>query len=245
MRYAEWLNQVKSTNDLALTFARVPSIAVPLLIGADLQTAGRGRGAHQWWSAEGSLMFSIIVDMPGVGLRPADWPRFSLVTGLAIADALSLFLPSARIGLKWPNDVWLDGRKVCGILIEQSDLIPDRLIVGIGLNVNNSFNAAPHEQRQTATSMIDASHGNEFCRTEILIAFLNEWESLIEDLSQGRLNLPERWSRRCVLAGHPVTLSEGDRETIGVCSGIDDDGALLLRTEFATEKHYAGTVRRM
>ena len=243
LRHIEWIDRVDSTNDRALALASDPLMETPFLIGSDRQTAGRGRGTNPWWGADGSLMFSIAVDMPSFGLSTADWPRFSLVTGLAIAETLVSFLPLARVGLKWPNDVWLDGRKVCGILIEQCDRFPDRLIVGIGLNVNNSFDAAPEEQRCVANSMVDAVHGILFSRTEVLIAFLSRWRSLVRHLAEGDINLVERWSRACVLSGYPVTLTSGNQQTTGVCAGIDADGALRLRTAFAIERHYAGTVR--
>ena len=93
LRHAEWLDQLDSTNDRALLLASDSSIETPFLIGADRQTAGRGRGANRWWGADGSLMFSIVVDMPGFGLSINEWPRFSLVTGLAIAETLQTFLP--------------------------------------------------------------------------------------------------------------------------------------------------------
>ncbi len=243
LRHVEWLDHVDSTNDRAIAVARTPSLELPILIGADRQHAGRGRGANRWWSADGALMFSMIVDMPSLGLSTTEWPRFSLVTGLAISETLSRLVPSALVGLKWPNDVWLDGRKVCGILIEQGDRIPDRFVVGIGMNVNNSFQDAPDEQRCIATSLTDVSAGVLFSMTDVLIAFLAQWSSLVSQLADGSVNLVERWSLRCVLTGHPVTVTSGNQETTGVCSGIDDDGSLLLRTAFATERCYAGTVR--
>ena len=243
LRRVEWLEQIDSTNDRALEIGNQPSIDTPLLIGAETQTAGRGRGANRWWGAKGSLMFSILVEMPHFNLTPADWPRFSLVTGLAISETLASFLPGASVGLKWPNDVWLDQRKVCGILIEQSDRYPERLVVGIGLNVNNSFQAAPEDQRRVATSMSDSVQGNLFDRTEVLIDLISHWRLMSMQLADGEINLVERWSRKCVLTGHPVVVMNGKQETTGVCAGIDGDGALLLRTAFAVERHYAGTVR--
>ena len=245
LRQAEWLSQIESTNDRALALADVTDVELPLLIGADRQTSGRGRGTNRWWGADGALMFSILIELPRFGLLPVNWPRFSLVTGLALSETLSAFVPSGNVGLKWPNDVWLGRKKVCGILIEQSNRCPERLVIGIGLNVNNSFETAPEEQRRVATSMIDALPGPPFSRTEVLIDFLNRWRLLTEHLANEEINLVERWSRKCVLTGHPVTLISGKTETSGVCEGIDADGALLLRTAFAMEKHYAGTVRRM
>ena len=243
LRQVEWFEQVDSTNDRALRLATQPILQTPYLIGADRQVSGRGRGTNRWWGSDGSLMFTVVVEMTSFGLTPVDWPRFSLVTGLAVSTMLSSFLPGSAVGLKWPNDVWLRGRKVCGILIEQCDRYPDRLVVGIGLNVNNSFKDAPEELRQIATSMSDATSGFTFSRTDVLIRFLNEWKTLTQYVAEGSINLAERWSRACVLSGLPVKIINGNVEAIGVCAGIDSDGALLLRTAFALEKHYAGTVR--
>ena len=243
LRRADWLDQIDSTNDHALLLANQAEIESPWLIGAEQQTAGRGRGANRWWGAEGSLLFSLLIDMPKMGLVSADWPRFSLITGLAVAETLASMVSSAVVGLKWPNDVWLGRRKVCGILIEQSDRFPERLVIGVGLNVNNSFHDAPDDQRQIATSMADASGGTVFSRTDVLIEFLNQWRLLSQYLAEGNIDLVERWSRKCVLTGNPVTLTSGRKETTGFCVGIDGDGALLLRTAFAVERHYAGTVR--
>jgi BirA family biotin operon repressor/biotin-[acetyl-CoA-carboxylase] ligase len=243
MTQAEWLPEVDSTNDLALARANQPGFQSPLLIGADSQTAGRGRGSNRWWGASGALMFSIVSDMSQLGLTQAAWPRFSLVTGLAISETLASFVSSMAVGLKWPNDVWLGRQKVCGILIEQSEQFPERLVIGVGLNVNNSFRDAPAENRAIATSMADATGGMTFSRTEVLLEFLSQWRRLTEQLASGQIDLVERWSRLCVLTGNPVVLTNGRNETTGVCAGIDSDGALLLRTAFSVERHYAGTVR--
>ena len=243
LKKVAWFEEVDSTNDRALQLAIQSDLPTPYLIGADRQVSGRGRGTNRWWGSDGSLMFSVVVDMTSLGLTPVDWPRFSLVTGLAISTMLSTFLPGSAVGVKWPNDVWVQGRKVCGILIEQCDRFPDRLIVGIGLNVNNSFAGAPVELRQIATSMTDSASGNAFSRTDVLVNFLNEWKSLTQYVADGSINLAERWSRGCVLSGHPVKITNGNLDAIGVCAGIDSDGALLLRTAFSLEKNYAGTVR--
>jgi BirA family biotin operon repressor/biotin-[acetyl-CoA-carboxylase] ligase len=239
----EWFEEIDSTNNRALQLAEQDSIELPLLIGAERQTSGRGRGANVWWGAEGSLMFSILAEMSRLALSQSDWPKFSLVTAIAVADTIAQLLPPSRIGVKWPNDVWVDRKKVCGILIEQSDRQTDRLVIGIGLNVNNSFESAPEDQRRIAISLRDARGAPDLDRTELLVRFLNIWRSLVEDLSARRINLAERWSRLCVLSGNPVALAIGNREIVGVCDGIADDGSLRLRTAFATEQHYAGTVR--
>lgn len=243
LAHVEWSDEIDSTNTRALNLAAESAVKTPFLIGANRQTAGRGRGSNRWWGSDGSLLFSVAVDMPALGLSTEIWPRFSLVTGLAIAETISWFLPGSRVGLKWPNDVWVDGRKVCGILIERSDRCPNRLIAGIGINVNNSFRNAPDEQRRIAISMTDATNGELFSRTGVLIAFLSRWKTLIELLASDEIQLSERWSRLCVLDGNPVAVTNGENEITGICAGIDDDGSLLLRTSFTMERCYAGTVR--
>ena len=128
------------------------------------QTAGRGRGKHTWWSAEGALTFSVLLEPSTLGIHTRSWPQLSLATAVAICDALAVELrqyevASAMPRIKWPNDVLIDGRKVCGILIEspaQPGVRRRCLVVGIGVNVNNSWKTAPaessRERRQFATS---------------------------------------------------------------------------------------------
>lgn len=143
VRKADWFAALGSTNDLALRWAADADLELPRLIWAETQTAGRGRGAHVWWAAPGGLTFSLIVDEASTGLRAAMWPQVSVLTGLAIAEMLSEFVPAHSIGLKWPNDVQVHGRKICGILVEFLPGQPHRLVIGVGINVGNSFRRAP------------------------------------------------------------------------------------------------------
>ena len=243
LQQIQWFDETDSTSTRAIEAARDPSIETPYLIGADRQTAGRGRGSNRWWGTDGALMFSVGLSLADLGLAIEQWPRFSLVTGLAVAETISHFLPRADVGLKWPNDIWIGQKKVCGILIEQAVERPSGLIVGIGINVNNSFALAPAEQQQIATSMRDVLDGESLSRTEILIDFLNRWDLLAAQLANDSLNLAERWSHSCVLSGRAVSVTAGSDEKTGICAGIDCDGSLLLRTAYTTERCYAGTVR--
>jgi hypothetical protein len=127
---AEWHASIESTNNRALELAADASLKTPYLVGASEQTAGRGRGTNRWWAADGTLMFSVLFDMPSLGIPQSDWPRFSLGTALSVAETIEAFAPQVPVGLKWPNDVWIGARKTCGILIEQSHLAPQRLVVG-------------------------------------------------------------------------------------------------------------------
>lgn len=239
---AEWHTSLESTNNLALQLASNALCKTPYLIGASEQTAGRGRGANRWWASDGTLMFSALFDMPALGIPQSDWPRFSLGTALSVAETIEAFVPQVPVGLKWPNDVWIGRRKACGILIEQSHVAPQRLIVGIGLNVNTLFGEAPEELRGIATSLA-AESGQRFSLQEVLVRLLQRWELNIAAQRIGDWDLRRLWSRLCVLSGQRVRVSSASGDVIGNCHGIADDGSLLVEERGQTKQCYAGTVR--
>ncbi len=242
IRQAQWHDALPSTNTRALELAGDASITTPLLIGATEQTAGRGRGTNQWWAGDGTLMFSVLFDMNALGLPQAEWPRFSLGTALSVAETIEAFLPNVAVGLKWPNDVWLGQRKTCGILIEQSDRVPGRLVVGIGLNINTEFASAPDVLQTIATSL-RAESGQQFRLEDVLIRFLQRWDTNIAAQRAGEWDLRRLWTRLCVLQGRQVLVKSASGEITGLCQGIADDGALLVADRGQSTRCYAGTVR--
>lgn len=242
VRRAEWLDETGSTNDLALQWASNSSVATPCLIGATRQNAGRGRGTNRWYGSDGTLMFSVLFDMTALGIAQHLWPQFSLVTGLSVAETLEVFLPEAAVGLKWPNDVWLGGRKVCGILIEQPERMPGRLVAGLGWNVNTAFASAPEDIRSIATSMRDTT-GSTFDAGDVLQCFLQRWETNLTTLAAGAFDLAARWTRFCVLRDRRICVSATEPECTGSCLGIASDGALLVNDGERSRRYYAGTVR--
>ncbi len=242
VRQAQWHDELPSTNTRALELAGDSTVTTPLLVGASGQSAGRGRGANTWWADDGTLMFSVLFDMPALGLPQAEWPRFSLGTALSVAETIEAFLPHATVGLKWPNDVWLGARKACGILIEQPDRAPGRLVVGIGLNVNTQFATAPDDLRAIATSL-HAESGQQFRLEDVLIRFLQRWDLNIAAQRDGEWDLRRLWSRMCVLNGRQVRVTSAGGDILGLCQGIADDGALLVANRGQTTRCYAGTVR--
>ncbi len=119
----------------------------------------------------GALTFSLVLEPRRVGLPIESFPQVALAAGLAVCEVIEQSLPRAVVGLKWPNDVFLSGKKVSGILLESPLSGSARLIAGIGLNVNNSLAAAPAELQRTAISMIDVA-GEPLDRTEVLMLLL-------------------------------------------------------------------------
>jgi BirA family biotin operon repressor/biotin-[acetyl-CoA-carboxylase] ligase len=146
------------------------------------------------------------------------------------------------VGVKWPNDVFCRGRKLGGILLEPSDRVADRLVIGIGLNVNNSLEDAPESIQSLATSLCDES-GGATAREVILTRVLRTLDQVFRRLAVGDMDWPVEWSRHCVLTGRRIQVTAGDRVIEGVCAGIDEIGALRVGTLTGIERCLGGTVR--
>lgn len=239
----EFRPTIASTNDLALELISQQDhdFETPTLVLTPQQTAGRGRGPNRWWSSPGGLTFSLILDRTASNLSVDRWQVVSLIASLAVCEVLEERLPTHKIGLKWPNDVYLQNRKVSGILLETVARQSGKLVVGIGINVNNSFADAPTELRDTATSLVDVTQ-KEHDLTEILITLLRSFENRLSLLSVDRLALPKLWNSRCLLRGHRVQVAAGRQQSTGLCRGIDDQGALLLETASGLKRCVSGTV---
>ncbi|TWU08687.1 Bifunctional ligase/repressor BirA [Symmachiella macrocystis] len=231
-----------STNDRGLQLANDPFVVTPSLVLTPAQTGGRGRGANRWWSTAGALTFSVLVSPDVVELPVARHPQISLTVGVAVCEALRQRFPQADIGLKWPNDVFLHEKKVCGILVEVPPQRRDILVIGIGLNVNNSLKSAPAELQATATSLSDAV-GNKFELSEILIEVLHMLEQRLAWLSASDPQLARRWEEFSLLRGKTVYIENHQNDIAGICQGIDEEGGLLLRTPSGIERVTHGIVK--
>ena len=230
-----------STQDRAHELARSgDALTLPLLIVAEEQTSGRGRGPNRWWTGRGSLAMSLLFD-------PADWnisrtpqPERSLAVGVAIVDTIAPLLVDHQVGLHWPNDVFAAGKKVAGVLI---DVLPDgRHIVGIGLNTNNSLAAAPDDVRARAASLSELA-GRTFDRTAVLLNLLDQLQAAVRDSAASPQLFGQRFNQLCLQVDQRLTVEVGSQRTTGICVGIAADGALLLDTPGGTQKFYSGVLR--
>jgi len=237
-----YFDEVASTNDVALQYGADPLCKTPLLVLAKQQTEGRGRGTNPWWSSEGSLTFSLLFNGPHIPLQLGDWPRLPLITGLAVANALRPFVTAHAIELKWPNDVYLQGRKVGGILVESTSGPAPSVIIGIGLNVNNRLANAPAEVADRACSLADA-HGSPLSLTDVLCGTLLQISQTFSALPQQQVQFLEEWRRFCLLTGRRVEVQSVARNVQGICLGIDNEGALCIETSAGLERCFSGTVR--
>ena len=238
LRSVEHHATIGSTNTHAIQ-RLADGTETPFLISADEQTAGRGRSGNAWWSPAGALMFSLVLDRTE---SAAELPPYSLVVGLGVRDALQALSPNVSLKVKWPNDVYLEDRKVCGILVEVPPNDRTRLVIGIGVNINNSVMSAPTELRQRVVSMLDV-HGHTFCRTTTLVDIANRVQNEVQNVGEERLS--ERWKQHCWLTGKLVEVTRGDQVDEGTCLGIDDTGALLLQQRNSLVAVSSGVVSRI
>jgi BirA family transcriptional regulator, biotin operon repressor / biotin---[acetyl-CoA-carboxylase] ligase len=215
-----------STNDLAKELAAQGAPEGTVVV-AEAQTGGRGRLGREWNSPPGvGLYVSLVLRPP---LPPMELPQITLTTSVAVVRAIRRVAGVAP-GIKWPNDLLFNGKKLGGILTEmetESDRIR-HVVVGLGLNVNNP--GFPPELAATATSLTLAA-GGAFSRVQLLKAWLEEFEELYERfLNQGFPEILEEWKCCAVTLGKMVTVRQGPREISGQALDVAPDGALLLRT---------------
>jgi BirA family transcriptional regulator, biotin operon repressor / biotin---[acetyl-CoA-carboxylase] ligase len=252
----EYHPTVASTNDRAARLAAQGARDLPLLVVADQQTAGRGRGANRWWTGPGSLAFSLLVEAEMVAADAGRSPLVSLAVAVAVTEAvvsrLTADCPDFRagengtvplnrpdVGIRWPNDVLAAGRKLCGILVE---VLPDRRhVIGIGLNVNNTAADTPAELRTTIATLRDLT-GRTHDRTETLIDLLGRLERVFSALRADAASVAARADALCLQRGRSVTLHWGNREVVGDCRGIAADGALLLKTASGVQPFHSGVL---
>jgi BirA family transcriptional regulator, biotin operon repressor / biotin---[acetyl-CoA-carboxylase] ligase len=221
-------NEVDSTNRLARDLAIQGAIEGTLVV-AESQTGGRGRKGRNWFSPPGEGIYVSLVLRPR--FQPAEAPKMTLLTGVALAETFSHIIPS-RVTIKWPNDVLLGGKKIAGILIEISTDIDaiDYMIVGVGVNVNTPPGRFPVELRERATSLA-AEIGHAIPRAEILAAFLDRFERYYTPVGrEGFAPVIRRWRELSDMVGRRVRVHDFGRSLEGTITGIDDDGVLLIKT---------------
>ncbi len=240
----EFHSKLPSTNDRAMKLARESDVPLPLLVLCEQQTAGRGREGNFWWSDDGALTFSLVVEADSFAFQEDHPTCVSLSAGIAVCKTLAELFPFETIGLKWPNDVYLEGKKVCGILVESPSPQSGRLVIGIGINVNNSLRTAPAELQSSATSLFEVT-GEPFDLTNLLMKTIQHLEHQLESLQHDDSQLVKSWQQFCLLQGRSVTLKIGSEQVTGTCSGIDAGGHLILQTE-AGPRHFSnGVVSRI
>ncbi len=243
--------EIGSTNDRALDLL-AQGAPHGMLVLADAQTAGRGRRGHAWHSPPGLAIHASLVLR---GDRPLESPTLLVAAaGLGIADGIEAAAPVSA-GIKWPNDVWIRGRKVAGILVEARGFRADApaFVLGFGVNVLHTESDFPPALRATATSLAiecaaagRAAPTRETVLRDVLAALEPLVASALGAKADGAVggaarapvpSIHTRYRDRSVLLGRRVTLLDGDTPLTGVVADLSAADGLLLRTDDGVLRH--------
>lgn len=221
--------EVPSTQDLARAAAE-KGAPEGFLVVAEQQNSGRGRMGRSWVSPYGKGIWMSMVLRPQVPIHCA--PQLTLLTAAALCRSLRR-VTGLPIGIKWPNDLLIEGRKISGILLESAaeDERLKYIIAGVGISVNLMEQDYPEDVLQKAVSLRIAG-GRSFNRTAIIADFLSEWEQLYElFLKEGFTAIAAIWESMAVSLGKTVKLVTPQGEITGVPESLDESGAIRVRRE--------------
>lgn len=233
--------KIGSTNTIAMAAAADGAPAGSIYL-AEEQTAGRGRGGNSWLSQRSTGIYCSVVLRPAVA--PSEILALSLAAGLAVRSAIEGIDSGVNVDLKWPNDVLVDGKKLCGILAEMNaEATRVRyVVVGIGINVNQSN--FPRDLQATSLRLVT---DREWSRVEVVAALLKslnrEYLALVSD-SEARQGILGRFRENSSwVMGRKVKIEENGSSFEGTTEGLDERGFLQVRTAHGMRTVLSGTVR--
>jgi BirA family biotin operon repressor/biotin-[acetyl-CoA-carboxylase] ligase len=239
-----YLKEVDSTNSYAWKLASNGSTEGEVVL-AESQNRGRGRNKHVWQSPAGCNLYMSIVLRPSI--QPSLAPQLTLVTGVAVAELLTQYCPD-QVFLKWPNDVLIHGKKICGILTEMNvkQGAVDFVIVGIGININIRKADLDQEHRDKATSLLEETE-RQVSRVTFASELFGSFETWYESyISKGFPFIKERWTELSGIIGNEVAVNDGDTVRRGTALGINDFGELIvIDTNKRRHQIIAGDVETM
>lgn len=220
-RRAVYYPSVTSTMDLAREEAQRRAPEGTVVVTGE-QTAGRGRLGRIWQSPGGSIALSVVLYPEVVRL-----PSLIMVASLAVVHSIE-FVTALKPRIKWPNDVLIADRKVCGILVESQvrGNVADYSLIGIGVNVN--LNPADLGGVVSQATSLARELGHEVSRLEIVRQLLIEMDRWYLSLLAGE-SVYEEWRDKLVTLGKQVTVTWGETRCEGIAESVDRDGSLLLR----------------
>lgn len=232
-------DSIESTNKYANEIATTK--AEGTVVTAEGQVAGKGRLGRGWTSPEKKGIYFSIILKPN--LEPSQVAKLTLIGAAAVNLALKDIDIDSQI--KWPNDIVIDGKKLCGILTEMScELnIINHIVIGIGINANLERDDFSHELQNKATSLKIIS-GNNIQRGKLLALVLNHFEKLYDSFKED-LNLDETidiCKKHSALIGKDVQIIKDGKRSFGKAIDINQEGELLVQFENAIKKIFSGEV---
>ncbi len=229
-----YFKEIDSTNNFAKQLA-AEGYPEGTVVIAESQRAGRGRRGRQWHSEPGQGIFMSLILRPSLPVR--ELSRITMFIAVAIVDTLNQ--AGIKAGIKWPNDVLIDGRKIAGILTEavtDMDGI-EYIVTGIGLNVNTLIEDFPEEFRGIATSVREEA-GRSVPRIELLQELLQKLEDRYQQLISGGFNeILEKVRSLSLVIGHDIKFDSVNGVTTGRAIDIDNNGFLMVRDAMGNIHH--------
>jgi BirA family biotin operon repressor/biotin-[acetyl-CoA-carboxylase] ligase len=233
-----FLREANSTNDYAKELASYGAEGGAIVI-AESQIAGRGRLGREWISPKGGLYLSIIL-RPKISVNEA--VKLVFVASLAVANVLRAVY-RLKVETKWPNDVLINGKKVCGILAETNTTGEkvNYTVIGVGVNANFAVkDALPKELVKTSTSLEDET-GRKIRFEELFQALIERLESLYDlFLKEGFAPILSEWKKYAGFFGKRVEVTSGAKKLSGAAVDVDSDGSLILKQADGSVKLVSG-----
>jgi len=238
----QWHDRLGSTNaTMKEYFFQGLEIRSGIIVAAREQTAGRGRQKRTWQSPPNTnLCFSLFLETDAELITV---PSLTMAVALAITDLLRA--QGIMADPKWPNDVLVDGKKICGILserVERKGNSPEKgIIIGVGLNVNMTSEEAATIDRPATSMLIESGQAHGLSQT--LDALFQPLEYWIGEWKQGGFpSFRKIWTTKAGPIGKPLTVHDGDHIKSGILAGFGDHGELLLETANDLETIWSGDV---
>ncbi len=231
-------HEVNSTNSLAMALARNDEPHGTVVV-ADRQTGGRGRMGRSWESPAGVNIYMSVILRPRV--HPEIATQIPILSVIAVSRALERFEPTLKYGIKWPNDLYIESKKLSGILCEMRTgrVGVHYLVAGIGVNVN--MTGMDDSISETATSLCIET-GTTHYRPVLAALMLEEIEFAYDEWIEagGLLPFMDYWRERSILRGRTVSIGSGQDMVTGIAEGLAVTGALQIRTGRGLEEVFAG-----
>ncbi|EHQ88208.1 biotin--[acetyl-CoA-carboxylase] ligase [Desulfosporosinus youngiae] len=219
--------EVSSTNSIAKQMAKSGAREGTIVISGT-QSAGRGRMQRKWFCPPGKGLLLSMLLRPKISVQFI--PQLTLLTAVVVAETIKK-VTGCTAGIKWPNDIYINNKKVCGILAETSfsRTNVEHVIIGLGLNVNLNTDQLPPDCKDTGTSL-SIELGQRVSRISLLKQFITSWDEHLQSfMKEGHPYLRSKWLENNVTIGKKVSINKRDGSLDGLAVDVSEKGGLIVR----------------
>jgi BirA family transcriptional regulator, biotin operon repressor / biotin---[acetyl-CoA-carboxylase] ligase len=235
-----------STSDQARRMVEAGGLRLPFVVRTSRQTKGRGRGSNTWWSDEGSLTVTLVLD-PSVERLDRDRDALIALIGAYTLLDVTWDLVKVKPAVRWPNDVEAGGRKLAGFLCERVETRDGpRILLGMGVNIRTRFEGSPQDVLGLATSLeaIGWPDGPALDPSTLLHNFVGMFDNYLAHSQASPAEFSKNVNRHDALLGQQVRVLQGSTVVEGIGRGINPDGSLRLERDGGIVAIYGGQVLR-